>query len=36
VGNFSDLAFTNQMPYAIRLSAKAQQDCVTVVVYRTD
>ncbi len=36
VGSFSDLIFTNLMPYTIRLHAKAQQDSVTVVIYRAD
>lgn len=36
VGSYSDLLFTNLMPYAIRLEAKAQQNSITVIVYRAD
>ena len=36
VGTYSDLAFTNTLPYPIRLSAKPQGGALTVLIYRAD
>ena len=36
VGSYSDLAFTNTLPYAIRLSAQPQNGAVTVLIYRAE
>ena len=36
VGTYTDLRFTNLLPYAIRLTADAQGGAVTVLIYRAE
>lgn len=36
VGSYSDLVFTNTLPYAICLSARPQNGAVTVLIYRAE
>lgn len=36
VGSYSDLRFTNTLPYSIRISAQPQNGAVTVLIYRLE
>ena len=36
VGSYSDLAFTNQLPYPLRLEVRPQEGALTVLLYRGD